>query len=68
MKCVIRVELTELLTHLCVSVVRYQEELPKLISSRPDKHVTQSELVKLMEWKLTVSGVYTFNHNNPNEL
>uniref|UniRef100_A0AAQ4S0E0 Zgc:112496 n=1 Tax=Gasterosteus aculeatus aculeatus TaxID=481459 RepID=A0AAQ4S0E0_GASAC len=31
----------------------YQEELPKLISGRPDKHVTQSELVKLMEWKLT---------------
>ncbi|XP_049419789.1 uncharacterized protein zgc:112496 [Epinephelus fuscoguttatus] len=31
----------------------YQEELPTLISSRPDKHVTQSELVKLMEWKLT---------------
>ncbi|CAJ1080866.1 uncharacterized protein zgc:112496 [Xyrichtys novacula] len=32
---------------------RYQEELPKLISSRPTKHVTHSELVKLMEWKLT---------------
>ncbi|XP_039991823.1 uncharacterized protein zgc:112496 [Xiphias gladius] len=31
----------------------YQEELPILISSRPDKHVTLSELVKLMEWKLT---------------
>ncbi|XP_034715736.1 uncharacterized protein zgc:112496 [Etheostoma cragini] len=31
----------------------YQEELPTLISSRPDQHVTQSELVKLMEWKLT---------------
>ncbi|XP_023143512.2 uncharacterized protein zgc:112496 [Amphiprion ocellaris] len=31
----------------------YQEELPALISSRPDKHVTLSELVKLMEWKLT---------------
>uniref|UniRef100_UPI0037E970CA uncharacterized protein n=1 Tax=Semicossyphus pulcher TaxID=241346 RepID=UPI0037E970CA len=31
----------------------YQEELPTLISSRPDKHVTHSELVKLMEWKLT---------------
>ncbi|XP_010770460.1 uncharacterized protein [Notothenia coriiceps] len=31
----------------------YQEELPTLISSRPDKHVTQSELVRLMEWKLT---------------
>ncbi|XP_008312425.1 uncharacterized protein zgc:112496 [Cynoglossus semilaevis] len=31
----------------------YQKELPTLISSRPDKHVTQSELVKLMEWKLT---------------
>lgn len=41
---------------LCVaSVVRYQEELPALISSRLDKHVTLSELVKLMEWKLTVS-------------
>lgn len=31
----------------------YQEELPTNISSRSDKHVTQSELVKLMEWKLT---------------
>ncbi|XP_047465244.1 uncharacterized protein zgc:112496 [Mugil cephalus] len=31
----------------------YQEELPALISSRPDKHVTLSDLVKLMEWKLT---------------
>ncbi|XP_040922955.1 uncharacterized protein zgc:112496 [Toxotes jaculatrix] len=31
----------------------YQEELPTLISSRADKHVTLSELVKLMEWKLT---------------
>ncbi|KAK5850697.1 hypothetical protein PBY51_001552 [Eleginops maclovinus] len=31
----------------------YQEELPTLISSRPDKHVTQPELVRLMEWKLT---------------
>ncbi|KAM7370941.1 hypothetical protein PAMP_010449 [Pampus punctatissimus] len=31
----------------------YQEELPAVISSRSDKHVTLSELVKLMEWKLT---------------
>ncbi|KAG7226332.1 hypothetical protein INR49_013743, partial [Caranx melampygus] len=31
----------------------YQENLPTLISSRPNKHVTLSELVKLMEWKLT---------------
>ncbi|XP_053269898.1 uncharacterized protein zgc:112496 [Pleuronectes platessa] len=31
----------------------YQEELPMLISGRSDKHVTLSELVKLMEWKLT---------------
>lgn len=31
----------------------YQQELPELISSRPDKHVTLSEMVKLMEWKLT---------------
>nr|XP_020461954.1 uncharacterized protein LOC109963621 isoform X1 [Monopterus albus] len=31
----------------------YQEELPALISSRQDKHITLSELVKLMEWKLT---------------
>ncbi|XP_026171012.1 uncharacterized protein LOC113135310 [Mastacembelus armatus] len=31
----------------------YQEELPTLISSRSDKHVTLSELEKLMEWKLT---------------
>ncbi|KAM9715961.1 uncharacterized protein ACNS7B_022107 isoform 2-T2 [Menidia menidia] len=31
----------------------YQEELPTLISSRSVKHITLSELVKLMEWKLT---------------
>ncbi|CAB1451354.1 unnamed protein product [Pleuronectes platessa] len=31
----------------------YQEELPMLISGRSDKHVTLSEMVKLMEWKLT---------------
>ncbi|XP_015818880.1 uncharacterized protein zgc:112496 [Nothobranchius furzeri] len=31
----------------------FQEELPTVISSRPDKHITLSELVKLMEWKLT---------------
>ncbi|TNN39698.1 hypothetical protein EYF80_050142 [Liparis tanakae] len=31
----------------------YQEELPALICSRPDRHVTRPELVKLMEWKLT---------------
>ncbi|XP_057682909.1 uncharacterized protein zgc:112496 isoform X2 [Corythoichthys intestinalis] len=31
----------------------YQEELPATISSRCDKHVTLSEMVKLMEWKLT---------------
>ncbi|XP_029382992.1 uncharacterized protein LOC115059584 isoform X2 [Echeneis naucrates] len=38
---------------ICLSVLRYQEELPKIISSRPGKHITMSELVKLMEWKLT---------------
>lgn len=37
------------------TAIRYQEELPSLIWSRPDKHITHSELVKLMEWKLTVS-------------
>ncbi|XP_034049870.1 uncharacterized protein zgc:112496 [Thalassophryne amazonica] len=31
----------------------YQEELPAVISSRSDKYVTRSELMKLMEWKLT---------------
>ncbi|XP_068161902.1 uncharacterized protein zgc:112496 [Antennarius striatus] len=31
----------------------YQEDLPELISSRSDKHLTLSELVKMMEWKLT---------------
>lgn len=40
---------------MLVSVVRYQEELPTLISSRTHKHIIVSELVKLMEWKLTVS-------------
>ncbi|KAF0025311.1 hypothetical protein F2P81_022192 [Scophthalmus maximus] len=31
----------------------YQQELPTLISGRLDKHISLSELVKLMEWKLT---------------
>ncbi|KAM8877273.1 uncharacterized protein ACB058_003218 isoform 1-T2 [Synchiropus picturatus] len=31
----------------------YQEELPSLISSRAQRYVTLSEMVKLMEWKLT---------------
>ncbi|KAM9773479.1 uncharacterized protein ACBT44_003072 isoform 2-T2 [Syngnathus typhle] len=31
----------------------YQEELPVIISSRCEKHVTLAEVVKLMEWKLT---------------
>lgn len=31
----------------------YQEELPSVIAGRSDKYVTHSELVKLMEWKLT---------------
>lgn len=30
----------------------YQEELPKLIQSRKEKHVTHSELVQTMKWKL----------------
>ncbi|XP_075686833.1 uncharacterized protein LOC142655969 [Rhinoderma darwinii] len=30
----------------------YQEELPARIASRPQKSLTQEELVKLMEWKL----------------
>lgn len=41
--------------NLCPYLVRYQEELPSVIAGRSDKHVTQSELMKLMEWKLTVS-------------
>ncbi|MEQ2184850.1 hypothetical protein GOODEAATRI_012272 [Goodea atripinnis] len=51
-----------------VSVVRYQEELPVLISSRPNKHLTLSELVKLMEWKLTVRAppVSSANGNSYN--
>ncbi|XP_054913933.1 uncharacterized protein zgc:112496 isoform X1 [Poeciliopsis prolifica] len=35
----------------------YQEELPALILSRPDKHITLSELKMLMEWKLTAACV-----------
>lgn len=31
----------------------YQEELPAAIARRPERYVTHSELVKLMEWKLT---------------
>ncbi|KAM6951144.1 uncharacterized protein FYW47_014670 [Aplochiton taeniatus] len=31
----------------------YQEELPVAIAKRPERYVTHSELVKLMEWKLT---------------
>lgn len=42
-------------------LARYQEELPTLISSRSEKYVTQSELVKLMEWKLTVSSTRDLN-------
>lgn len=70
-KCVAWVESTLLNVtdpDLCVSVLRYQEELPTLISNRADKHVTQSELVKLMEWKLTVSNVETPTLNTPEEI
>lgn len=31
----------------------YQEELPKIISARAQRHITRDELSKLMEWKLT---------------
>ncbi|XP_041937806.1 uncharacterized protein zgc:112496 [Alosa sapidissima] len=31
----------------------YQEELPKQITARTQRHVTRDELSKLMEWKLT---------------
>lgn len=31
----------------------YQEELPAAISNRSERYVTHSELVQLMEWKLT---------------
>ena len=48
------------LTFVCV--IRYQEELPALISSRSDKHMNLSELVKLMEWKLTVSRHHKWKH------
>lgn len=34
---------------------RYQEELPAAILARPERSLTYPELVKLMEWKLTVS-------------
>lgn len=51
----VRLKVTD--PNLCASVFRYQEELPTLISSRPDKHITLSELGKLMEWKLTVSSI-----------
>ncbi|ETE64724.1 hypothetical protein L345_09511, partial [Ophiophagus hannah] len=33
----------------------YQEELPKLLAGREEKYLTKEELVKLMEWKLTVA-------------
>uniref|UniRef100_A0A3Q2WFA7 Zgc:112496 n=1 Tax=Haplochromis burtoni TaxID=8153 RepID=A0A3Q2WFA7_HAPBU len=46
-----RMKGTQILISVCV--IRYQQELPSLISSRPDKHVSLSELKKLMEWKLT---------------
>ncbi|XP_023197083.1 uncharacterized protein LOC102220265 isoform X2 [Xiphophorus maculatus] len=38
----------------------YQEELPALILSRPDKHITLSELKMLMEWKLTFCEINQF--------
>ncbi|MEE6497664.1 hypothetical protein FKM82_002805 [Ascaphus truei] len=31
----------------------YQEELPACVTARSEKYLTQEELVKLMEWKLT---------------
>lgn len=37
------------------TMCRYQEELPVLIAGRKEKYLTQEELVKLMEWKLSVS-------------
>ncbi|XP_019348675.1 uncharacterized protein LOC106737444 isoform X1 [Alligator mississippiensis] len=33
----------------------YQEELPAALAGRKEKHLTQGEVVKLMQWKLTVS-------------
>lgn len=34
------------------STCRYQEQLPKTIQSRKDKHLVHEELVKVMKWKL----------------
>ncbi|KYO32488.1 collagen alpha-1(I) chain-like [Alligator mississippiensis] len=31
----------------------YQEELPAALAGRKEKHLTQGEVVKLMQWKLT---------------
>lgn len=36
---------------------RFQTELPSAVMKRDPRHVTRDELVKLMEWKLTV-GLY----------
>ncbi|KAH6942364.1 hypothetical protein HPB50_004181 [Hyalomma asiaticum] len=35
-----------------LNLCRYQEQLPKTIQARKDKHVVHEELVKIMKWKL----------------
>lgn len=46
----------------CSKSVRFQEELPAAISARSKCSLTHAELVKIMEWKLTVSTTEIDSH------
>lgn len=38
-----------------LTICRFQNQLPQDINKRPEQFLTQEELIKLMDWKLTVS-------------
>lgn len=38
-----------------LTICRFQNQLPQEINKRPQQFLTQEELIKLMDWKLTVS-------------
>ncbi len=47
--------INELTSCYCWRLIRYQEDLPPLVSARSPPHLTHEELARLMKWKLTVS-------------
>lgn len=55
-------QLQEILVPLSV-FSRFQEELPAAISARSQRSLTHAELVKIMEWKLTVSTIEIDSHS-----